>query len=171
MLYCSTDFRKDHPPRTTVDRTPPLSLSQMVSQYLVLASKESVLESESDTKLKSKSQPRLHRFPTPGSSGEAKELDEACCWGKENHDRLQALLRPALALPTWGTTKIPSRARAGTSVSQPHDPVSQLARSEPPSAVFAPPTLSGPGPDNPGSPRAHMRGIRVVALDVGDSES
>ena len=85
-------------------------------------------------------------------------MDEACCWGKENHDRLQALLRPAPALPTWGTTKIPSRARAGTSVNQPHDPdpVPQWSLLGPSRRLRSTYAI-GPGPDNPGSPPAHRR--------------
>jgi len=85
-------------------------------------------------------------------------LNEACCWGKENHDRLQALLRPALALPTWGTTKYQAALaleRASTSLTTRTRSLSGAFSIR--AAVFAPPTLSGPGPDNPGSPLAHRR--------------
>jgi hypothetical protein len=56
----------------------------MCTLHILDTSKKSVLESDTVTqKDLSNSQPRLHRFPTPGNLGEAKELDEACCWGKE----------------------------------------------------------------------------------------
>ena len=125
----------------------------MVASWRMLASwgaalptrKESVLESESDTKLKSKSQPRLHRFPTPGSSGEAKELDEACCWGKEITNaskHCQVQLSPYPRGEHQKYQAVLALVRASASLTTRTRSLSGACSIR--AAVFAPPTLSGP---------------------------